>query len=238
MTIRDASSFEGPSDTSDLVRSVALSSARLWEEVIERLVRVERSQVQLARTVAEIQTALPMTTGQPELMGASVCSTPALGRPFSVMEAPVVEVLSANDALPPPPPGYAIVPGDLGPFHVEVPQFARAADEPEVRVAPQASWTDEISFESPSRVPQDEDTDPLSELLFPLTTAEPTEFHGGRITPPIAPLGFDVGDLTGADAIGARVEVPAASAEPTEAPARVQTAVTPDFFARAFRSKR
>jgi hypothetical protein len=46
-------------ETSDLVRSLALSSAKLWEELFERLGRLERAQSELRELVAKIEVALP-----------------------------------------------------------------------------------------------------------------------------------------------------------------------------------
>jgi hypothetical protein len=76
-------------ETADLVRSVAISSARLWEEVLERLVRVERTQAELTQTLARLQAALPAGSVAPELAGTA---TPALG---------------SASPLPPPPIGAA-----------------------------------------------------------------------------------------------------------------------------------
>jgi hypothetical protein len=49
----------GRDETSDLVRSLALSSAKLWEELFERLGRLERAQSDLRELVAKIEVALP-----------------------------------------------------------------------------------------------------------------------------------------------------------------------------------
>ena len=59
MTTQNPQGSHSDNETADLVRSVALSSARLWEEVLERLVRVERSQVEITQTLSRLQAALP-----------------------------------------------------------------------------------------------------------------------------------------------------------------------------------
>ncbi|HEY3943031.1 MAG TPA: hypothetical protein VGL60_11185 [Acidimicrobiales bacterium] len=60
------------------MRSVALSSARLWEEVLERLVRVERSQVEITQAMSRLQAALPAGAARhPELAGHQAAGLPA-----------------------------------------------------------------------------------------------------------------------------------------------------------------
>jgi hypothetical protein len=49
----------GQDETADLVRSLALSSAKLWEELFERLRRLEHAQAELRELVAKIEIALP-----------------------------------------------------------------------------------------------------------------------------------------------------------------------------------
>ena len=59
----------GQNDTADLVRSVALSSAKLWEEVFERLRRLEDAQSELRAMLGRIEAQLP--AGQPTAALAS-----------------------------------------------------------------------------------------------------------------------------------------------------------------------
>ena len=51
--------YEQDDTTDDLVRSLALSSAKLWEELFERLRRLERAQSELRELVTRIESALP-----------------------------------------------------------------------------------------------------------------------------------------------------------------------------------
>ncbi|HLG68745.1 MAG TPA: hypothetical protein VKV36_12865 [Acidimicrobiales bacterium] len=96
-------------DTADLVRSVALSSARLWEEVLDRLERVEVSQRELAAQFAQFQSELPSGPRQPTLgagtaraLGAGA-STPEGGGPAPGERRPVIE--SGPEVIPPVPSG-------------------------------------------------------------------------------------------------------------------------------------
>ena len=54
-------------DAADLVRSVALSSARLWEEVFERLRGLERVQQELRETIARLEALPPVERAGPAL---------------------------------------------------------------------------------------------------------------------------------------------------------------------------
>ncbi|MGC8472154.1 MAG: hypothetical protein ACP5PM_07675, partial [Acidimicrobiales bacterium] len=49
----------GQDETSDVVRSLALSSAKLWEELFARLRRLEVAQLELRDLVEKIEVALP-----------------------------------------------------------------------------------------------------------------------------------------------------------------------------------
>ncbi len=106
MTTQHATTGYGANDTDDLVRSVALSSAKLWEEVLERLVRVEQMQGELARTVAQLRAELP-SGPQAAAVGPG---TPALAPPppppgFVVPSDAAIPRETGIDAAPPPPPG-------------------------------------------------------------------------------------------------------------------------------------
>ncbi len=79
MTTQNPQGSHSDNETADLVRSVALSSARLWEEVLERLVRVERSQVEITQTLSRLQAALPSGAVQQAELAGRV--GPALGLP-------------------------------------------------------------------------------------------------------------------------------------------------------------
>ncbi|MGH9091820.1 MAG: hypothetical protein ACRDZR_10660, partial [Acidimicrobiales bacterium] len=103
MTTQNPSGSFGPDDTADLVRSVALSSARLWEEVLERLARVEQSQAELAQALSRLQAELP---GGP----VTASLAPGAPLPFSVPaelgEAPAPHFVAPS----PPPQGFGSVP--------------------------------------------------------------------------------------------------------------------------------
>ena len=60
----------GAGDATDLVRTMALTSARLWEEVLERLARVEESHAELRAAVAQLQAALPAGSESGPALGA------------------------------------------------------------------------------------------------------------------------------------------------------------------------
>ncbi|HLH47108.1 MAG TPA: hypothetical protein VKV25_08115, partial [Acidimicrobiales bacterium] len=96
-------------DTADLVRSVALSSARLWEEVLDRLERVEVSQRELAAQFAQFQSELPSGPRQSSLgPGTSRAldagpSTPDGGGPAPGERRPVIG--SGPEVIPPVPSG-------------------------------------------------------------------------------------------------------------------------------------
>ena len=63
-------------DVSDLVRSMALSSARLWEEVFERLRRLEVAQGELRDMLGRLENALPPGSAPIAAVGPA---SPALG---------------------------------------------------------------------------------------------------------------------------------------------------------------
>ena len=43
---------QGSDETADLVRSIALSSARLWEDFLERLAKVEQTQLEITEAIS------------------------------------------------------------------------------------------------------------------------------------------------------------------------------------------
>ena len=106
MTTPNPSGSYGPEDTADLVRSVALSSVRLWEEVLERLARVELAQAELAQSLARLQGELPPgPTAAPLTAAASVPLAPPPPPP-GLDAAPSPHFV----APPPPPQGFGAVP--------------------------------------------------------------------------------------------------------------------------------
>jgi hypothetical protein len=67
MTTNGSYEEYGQHDTADLVRSVALSSAKLWEEVFDRLRQLEHAQSELRQMLGRIESQLPAGTGSPAL---------------------------------------------------------------------------------------------------------------------------------------------------------------------------
>jgi hypothetical protein len=56
---------DGQEQTADLVRSLALSSAKLWEELFERLHRIEVAQTELREVLAKLDIGLPASQTSP-----------------------------------------------------------------------------------------------------------------------------------------------------------------------------
>lgn len=82
MTMHDPY-HDGQGDTADLVRSLALSSAKLWEELFDRLRRIELAQSELRELVAKIEVALPSASSSPELeRGAGALPAAGLASTF------------------------------------------------------------------------------------------------------------------------------------------------------------
>ncbi len=75
----------GQNDTADLVRSVALSSAKLWEEVFERLRHLEEAQAELRAMLGRIEGQLPSGSAKPAITsgapGSPTWSDRAIGAP-------------------------------------------------------------------------------------------------------------------------------------------------------------
>ncbi|MHB1553281.1 MAG: hypothetical protein ACYCZP_04975 [Acidimicrobiales bacterium] len=69
----------GQDETSDLVRSLALSSAKLWEELFARLRRLEDAQSELRGLVEKIDAALPAALGSVGLERADHADRDAAG---------------------------------------------------------------------------------------------------------------------------------------------------------------
>lgn len=59
MTIHGQYGGDGQDETGDLVRSMALSSAKLWGELFERLDRLEQAQSELCELLSQLHVALP-----------------------------------------------------------------------------------------------------------------------------------------------------------------------------------
>ena len=179
-------------DTADLVRSIALSSARLWEDVLSRLGRLEHAQAELARTVAGIRGEL--TSGS---AGALSATAPAIGAPppppppgFGPPTGPApsaVDLLTGEAMLPPPPAGFAPPPPPPG---FGPPPGPRA--EVGLDTAP------EPLFYVP---PLMEEGGPADAALPP---PPPPGFGPSADTtlPPPPPPGFSAADLSGPGAIG------------------------------------
>ncbi len=88
MTMHDPY-HEGQGDTADLVRSLALSSAKLWEELFDRLRRIELAQTELRELVGKMEVALPGSSLNPALErgNAAADALPAAGEAPSFEDA-------------------------------------------------------------------------------------------------------------------------------------------------------
>ncbi len=209
MTTSNPSGSYGPDDSTDLVRSVALSSVRLWEEVLERLARVELAQAELTRSLARLQAELPTGAGAASL-GPGIAAPlapppPGLDTPppphfvapppppqgFGAVPPPppppgfqswpVDAVAVANDDVtaPPPPPPPGFGPLDTGPLGAVHAAAGFPGDHP-VEVPPVAG--EELAT-GPVPVWSDSSPPPPSDA-----TAGPTPVDAGAIPPP--PSGF------------------------------------------------
>ena len=104
MTNQDPVGESQSTDSTDLVRTVALSSAKLWEEVLERLSRVEKAQVELAAKFSDLESQIP-------------------SGPLSIpLESPPTLASLAPPPPPPPPPGFAAGQGPSAPPPGNVPE--------------------------------------------------------------------------------------------------------------------
>lgn len=84
MTMHGPYGDYGQDDTTNLVGSLALLSARLWEELFQRLGRLERAQSELGDLVAKIQVALPAALGNDALSSGALRGAESLpGASFS-----------------------------------------------------------------------------------------------------------------------------------------------------------
>ncbi|MDE3086200.1 MAG: hypothetical protein KGJ77_05475 [Acidobacteriota bacterium] len=90
----------GPAgDTTDMIRSMALSSAELWHDVLQRLAELQESQVILARAIADLGAMVQESLASPR---AAAIATGALGE-LPVGSAPGVEAPPATDVVAPRP---------------------------------------------------------------------------------------------------------------------------------------
>jgi hypothetical protein len=62
---------DGQEQTADLVRSLALSSAKLWEELFERLHRIEVTQNDLRDVLAKLDIGLPSSSEKSPVIGSA-----------------------------------------------------------------------------------------------------------------------------------------------------------------------
>ncbi|MGH9108052.1 MAG: hypothetical protein ACRDY3_01065 [Acidimicrobiales bacterium] len=121
---------QGRDDAIDLVRSVALSSARLWEEVLERLARVEQSYAELRDAFGRFQNALPEGPGSGPALGAGTrwpagLGTGSAGPPGSDPGSPGPAIFGAAPGAPDPAQG---APGETAEaFGNDLPAAAHAA---------------------------------------------------------------------------------------------------------------
>ncbi|MHB1583625.1 MAG: hypothetical protein ACYC0E_07750, partial [Acidimicrobiales bacterium] len=118
MNTGNRTSFQRDDDTADLVRSVALSSARLWEEVLERLTKLEESQAELVQTVSRLQDDYALGTG-------------GSGRPMAIGPAQPVDAVALLTGQPADVPGAHVRPASDRGFGSPA-----AYEDVEVRVIP------------------------------------------------------------------------------------------------------
>ncbi len=96
MTMESQPTGDQPS-SSELVRSMALSSAELWHELLERLTEVQQSQAALARAIEELGTIV-----RGALSSVGVPAGPAV-EPGSVAPLAPAPTTGSLGSLPPPP---------------------------------------------------------------------------------------------------------------------------------------
>ncbi|MHB8264165.1 MAG: hypothetical protein ACYDGY_10570 [Acidimicrobiales bacterium] len=127
-----AGTSEGQATSTELVKSMALSSAELWREVLDRLTQVQQSQSALARSIDDLGTiikaALPSlsegASGTVQAMQAPHTVPDVAGRPLrdplmpGMPGTPVsdmrAEVARPPSAVAPPNPFLPSPPGSLG----------------------------------------------------------------------------------------------------------------------------
>ncbi len=243
-------------ETTDLIRSVTLSSARLWEEVLDRITRIEQNQEELANAISRLQRELPVGNTKSELAEFSdsfvnhgvseIGSVVSPMQPTSILE------------MPPPPLGFSEAPSQGPPVLSNVDLDSKLDN----LSLPQVSPIDNLlASEFGLHEPASGISDPLASL-FGTTGAPPpppppppppgfgdSSFGTASAPPPPPPPppGFSPEDFAGENAIGAtpttgsgdvesRPEAPPGVLPPIPAPP--EPAITPDFFARATRSKK
>jgi hypothetical protein len=212
----------GQDETSDLVRSLALSSAKLWEELFARLQRLEHAQLELRALVEKIDVALPAaldavgleraTRDLPEPVDALRHEAhhqervPALWAPPgpspSAAEGTPVDPPAALPTLEPPTPLVGTAGADaLGvEWHTHAPE---RAEDPIIE--PRTMWADLDPQQAPMSDPvQAEDgedlfnvADPSHGLVAPPPMPPPPPPVGFTPTtappmPPPPPVGFTV----------------------------------------------
>jgi hypothetical protein len=89
MTTHGSYGQNAQDETAEFVRSLALSSAKLWEALFERIHRLEAAQADLYQFLTSIQAALPAGVRDPALGTAAPTGAPSLPSPASAA-APVL----------------------------------------------------------------------------------------------------------------------------------------------------
>lgn len=107
MTMHGPYGDYGQDDTTNLVGSLALLSARLWEELFQRLGRLERAQSELGELVSKIQVALPAALGNDALASRGADALPgatfASGYERALGSGSTEAAPFTGGAVPPPP---------------------------------------------------------------------------------------------------------------------------------------
>ncbi len=202
----------GQDETSDAVRSLALSSAKLWEELFARLGRLEHAQLELRALVEKIEVALPAALEAvtveraprdlPGPVGALAHESfdqeaaPALwappGLPHETAAGALVDPpAAAVPTIDPPTPLTGTDGADvLGvEWHTHTPEHT---DDPMTShdpvIAPGSMWAD---LEPPPAPPPD--------TVQPTDGTDPFGLRDARDgvmappPPPLPPIGFDLG---------------------------------------------
>ena len=78
MTTHGSYGQDAQDETAEFVRSLALSSAKLWEALFERVRRIEVAQAELYQFLTSMQAALPAAVREHELEAGTETSTPSL----------------------------------------------------------------------------------------------------------------------------------------------------------------
>ncbi len=170
----------------ELVRSVALSSAELWHEILQRLTEVQQSQIILARSIEELGTIVrdAVTIQAPGLASARSAAMVIPPPPAPVSERSV-DVAGTDEMTAGVTSGQPV-----GPEQTDTSASDPAASEPSwtdpttpEAAASEPSWTDEETSAEPS-VADDAGAEPTAERWLPFGLGATASLP---LTPPPVP---------------------------------------------------